>query len=308
MPLETPIAFCLFNRPELTRQVFHAIALAKPKTLYVISDGARPDHPEEQSLVEESRSVIDQVDWDCDVKINFSEVNLGCKQRIASGLGWAFQQSEELIILEDDCLPDPSFFEYCQQLLGRYRDDQRIMMISGDNFQPVCHSQDSYYFSRWPHIWGWASWRRAWNHFDVEVSSWPKVKTSQKLRSVFSSQLEYEHWASVLDRQYAGEIDTWDFPWAYACWINSGLTILPTTNLITNIGFGPEATHTTDPSSRLANLSKHDIGCLIHPSRVLQDYVADQYTWENVLAPPETPSCSGSNAKWYDRFIPPKAA
>lgn len=309
MPLETPIAFCLFNRPELTRQVFQSIALAKPKMLYLISDGARPGRPEEHRLVEQSRAVIERVDWDCEVKTNFADVNLGCKQRMASGLSWAFQQSEELIILEDDCLPHPSFFEYCEQLLERYRNDQRIMMISGDNFQPIRRSSNSYYFSRWPHIWGWASWRRAWNHFDVEITSWPDVKSSQRMMSVFGSEQEYKHWSHILDQQHAGEIDTWDFQWAYACWINSGLTILPEANLITNIGFGPDATHTIDPGSRLANLGTHEVGRLIHPPRVLQNYIADQYTWENVLAPPLAELCKpGLRDKWYHRFIPNKAA
>ena len=229
MSLNTPIAFCIFNRPELTRRVFQSIAQAKPKTLYVIADGARPDHADEQELVNLSRAVIEQVDWDCDVKTNFFSANLGCKQRMASGLSWAFQQSEELIILEDDCLPHPSFFGFCDQLLDRYRNDERIMMISGVNFQPAPNSPHSYYFSRWPHIWGWASWRRAWNHFDVDVASWPEIKESQQLMSAFGSDQEYQHWAAILDRQHAGDIDTWDFPWAYACWINRGLSILSTT-------------------------------------------------------------------------------
>ena len=308
MPLETPVAFCLFNRPQLTGRVFQAIALAKPKTLYVISDGPRADRPGEKSLVEQSRSVIDQVNWDCDVKTNFSDVNLGCKQRIASGLGWAFQQSEELIILEDDCLPHPSFFDYCEQLLERYRHDKRIMMISGNNFQPARQCPNSYYFSRWPHIWGWASWQRAWDHFDVDVSSWPEVKSTQKLRSIFDSDQEYNHWLPVLDQQYEGEIDTWDFPWAYACWINSGLTILPEKNLVTNIGFGPDAAHTIDANSRLANLDSHEIGQLNHPPHVLRDYVADLYTWENIFAPPGKHIDSPSLDKWYHRFLPTKAA
>ncbi len=308
MSLETPIAFCLFNRPDLTRRVFQAIAHARPKALYVISDGPRSDHPDEERLVEQSRAVIEQIDWDCTVKTNFSNVNLGCKTRIASGLTWAFQQSEELIILEDDCLPHPSFFAYCEQLLERYRLDQRIMMISGDNFQPSRRSRYSYYFSRWPHIWGWASWRRAWEQFDVKISSWPEFRSSEKLKSRFGSQQEYEHWSHVLDEQYAGKIDTWDFPWAYACWCNSGLTILPERNLVANIGFGPEATHTMNPCSQLANRTTQEIGRLIHPAHVLPDYVADQYTWENILSPPAVETSSRGNDKWYHRFRSRNAA
>ena len=308
MSLETPIAFCIFNRPELTRQVFAAIARAKPNTMFVIGDGARSGCTAETQLVEQTRAIVDQVDWDCDVKLNFSDANLGCKKRMATGLSWAFEQAEELIILEDDCLPDDSFFGYCQQLLRRYRDDQRIMMISGDNFQSTRRTRNSYYFSRWPHIWGWASWRRAWRHFDVSLSSWPEVKANQNLKSVFGSEQEYRHWAAVLDRQHAGEIDTWDFPWAYACWLNSGLAILPEYNLIKNLGFGPEATHTKDPGSRLANLGTESIGSLRHPSSVVPNHLADQYTWEHILSPQLPVGQAPTSKKWYHRFLPRSAA
>lgn len=300
MSLETPVAFCIFNRPELTRRVFEAIAESKPKTLLIIADGARADVPGEQQQVDETRQVIERIDWPCDVKTNFSSINLGCKHRMASGLDWAFEQSEELIILEDDCLPSRSFFTYCQQLLDRYRDDERIMMISGDNFQPQPRSSSSYYFSRWTHIWGWASWRRAWKHFDVNITSWPDIKSTRQLMSVCGSESEYNHWSATLDLQHAGKIDTWDFPWAYACWINSGLTILPEKNLISNLGFGPTATHTTDANSRLAQLETAELGELIHPVHVAPNYIADQFTWEHILAPqPSTPRVS---SKWYHRF------
>ncbi len=300
MPLETPIAFCIFNRPHLASQVFEAIAKAQPKQLLVIADGPRTEIENESERVARTRSVIEQVDWDCDVRTNFSDRNLGCKQRMATGLDWAFEQAEELIILEDDCLPDPSFFGYCEQLLARYRDNEQIMMISGDNFQPHPRTGNSYYFSRWPHIWGWASWRRAWRHFDVDISSWPRLKASEQLNSVFSDPVEYDHWSSVLDRQHANEIDTWDFPWAYACWANQGLTILPERNLISNIGFGASATHTVDPSSHLANLKTHALGKLIHPEVVEANQVADEFTWQNILAPPTT--LPQQNRKWYHRF------
>lgn len=308
MSLNTPIAFCIFNRPELTRRVFEAIALAKPKKLLVIGDGARSDRPEERQLVEQTRAVVERVDWDCEVITHYSPTNLGCKQRMSSGLDWAFQISEELIVLEDDCLPDPTFFDFCQQLLERFRNDPRVMLISGNNFQPNRHSQHSYYFSHWPHIWGWASWRRAWNHFDVQISSWPEIKSDQALRSVFPGEEQYRYWAGVLDRQHAGEIDTWDFPWAYACWINSGLTILPESNLIANLGFGPDATHTTDTASRLSNLETYPIGQLNHPPRVLRNEVADQFTWDHILRPPSQPDSQGPRDRWYRRLLRSKAA
>ena len=308
MSLETPVAFCIFNRPDLTRRVFQTIAEAKPKSLFLIGDGPRDDRPEDRDLVAQARKVLQLVNWPCDVKTNFSESNLGCKQRMATGIDWAFQHAEELIILEDDCLPNPSFFEYCEQLLKRYRSDDRIMSISGDNFQPQRRSQNSYYFSRWPHIWGWASWRRAWRHFDVDITTWPDVRSSQKLKSVFGSEQEYRYWEALLNRQHAGEIDTWDFPWAYACWANEGMTILPETNLVSNLGFSKSATHTTDVTSDLANLPTEGLGELIHPKEITLNQAADQFTWENVLSPPAPVDQKRAGSKWYHRFTRTPAA
>lgn len=245
------------------------------------------------------QQIVNHIDWDCELSTNFSEVNLGCKARMASGLDWAFDLSEELIVLEDDCLPSDSFFEFCERLLDRYREDARVMMISGDNFQPA-RSPESYYFSRWPHIWGWASWRNRWASFDAEITSWPLVKATGNLRAAFSSDEEYEYWSTTLDRQHQGAIDTWDFPWAYAMWSQHGLSILPAINLVTNIGFGLDATHTTDAQSPLANriaqeFSPRELQTLIPPQQMTPNYQADQFTWNSILAPPELRDLSTLN-------------
>jgi hypothetical protein len=316
-PFDIPIAFCIFNRPQPTRQVFEAIRAVHPKELYLIGDGPRSDVASDQTNVELARNVVANVDWVCDVKVNFSDTNLGCKQRMASGIDWAFESAEQLIILEDDCLPDVSFFEFCRVLLDRYREDERVMMISGDNFQPQPTTEYSYYFSRWAHIWGWATWKRAWQNFDVEVSSWPKVRAERSLFGLMSGDDEYLHWVNTLDQQHAGQIDTWDFPWMYAMWINSGLCILPERNLVTNLGFGDDATHTTDASSKLANLASESIqfissdrelsdeehSCfgLKHPPRVMANYLADQYSWENIFRP--APVQDSEKKRWLDRIL-----
>lgn len=281
----TPILFCIFNRPELTARVFEEIRKCKPKTLFVASDGPRSTHPEDEPKVEAARNVIDSIDWDCDLKTRFLPNNLGCKQAMSSAISWAFEHAEELVILEDDCLPDPSFFAYCSSLLERYRENEEVMMVSGNNFQPSRRSDASYYFSRWTHIWGWATWKRAWQHFDVDVSSWPQLKREKKLQSVFRDPEEYAHWAKTLDSQFAGDIDTWDFPWAYAVWANDGLAILPERNLVTNIGFGTDATHTTDPESKLAEIPACNIGPLLHPINIAINEEADRYTWKSVFRP-----------------------
>ena len=161
MPLETPILFCVFNRPDLTARVWRVIAEQRPRHLLVACDGPRPGHAVDQKLVQRTRQICQQVDWPCDLVTFFREGNHGCRQQMADAISWAFQLHERVIILEDDCLPDPSFFPYCETLLDRYAVEQRIMMISGDNFQPIPRGRDSYFFSGYSHIWGWASWRRA---------------------------------------------------------------------------------------------------------------------------------------------------
>lgn len=299
--LNTTIAFLIFNRPDTTQRVFDAIRAARPQRLLVIGDGPRADQVGESEKVLATRKILEQIDWPCELETLYSESNLGCKRRVATGLDWAFEKSESLIILEDDCLPHPSFFGYCEQLLNRYANDPQVMMVSGDNFQERPRTENSYYFSRWSHIWGWASWRRAWRHFDVEISSWPEVKAADELQPVFGSDEEYQYWCDVLDRQYAGEIDTWDFPWQYACWRQRGVTILPERNLISNIGFGEAATHTTDAMSTLANLPTETIGTLIHPTQVVANDAADQHSWENIFCPPQP--VEAKKKRWYRRLF-----
>ncbi len=282
---ETPVLFCNFNRPELTARVFESIRSRQPKTLFLACDGPRAGNVDDVNKVDQVRKLIADVDWPCDVRTRFVEENLGCKKAIASAIDWAFEQTEELIILEDDCVPDPTFFDYCQELLHRYREDDRVMMISGNNFQDQPVSEASYYFSRWTHIWGWATWKRAWQHFDVDVKSWPKVKSAQQLRSVVTDPIEYDYWSHTLDMQHAGSVDTWDFPWCYAVWAANGLSILPNRNLVSNIGFGSEATHTTDPESALAGMKVWPLTNLVHPESVSVNKAADDMTWKNIFLP-----------------------
>ena len=267
------------------RDRFETIRLCQPETLFIASDGPRRGNPDDDAKVKAAREIVSNVDWDCDVKTRFLSENVGCKHAMSSAISWAFEESEELIILEDDCLPNPSFFSYCDSLLDRYRDEKKVMMVSGNNFQPSPRSDASYYFSRWTHIWGWATWKRAWKHFDVNVTSWPMLRCSKKLQSIFTDPVEYAHWSRTLDLQHAGNIDTWDFPWAYAVWSHNGVSILPERNLVTNIGFGSDATHTTDPESKLADIPTFDIGRLLHPVDIKINEKADQYTWKAIFQP-----------------------
>ena len=282
MSYKAPIAFLIFRRPDLTARVFEAIRQAQPHKLFIVADGARNES--EAILCQQARAVTEVIDWDCEVFRNYADENLGCRKRVSSGLDWVFSQVEEAIILEDDCLPHPSFFRYCQELLDYYREDERIWCISGDNFQDgQCRGDGSYYFSNYNHCWGWASWRRAWQKYDHDLSSWEKFKDGQYLRSVLDGELEVKYWHNIFDELYkTGKPNTWDYTWTFTCWQNRGLTILPNVNLVSNIGFRSDGTHTLG-ESKFNNLPVQDIGNIRHPFFLMRDRPADEYTFDHVF-------------------------
>jgi hypothetical protein len=279
--LTTPIAFIIFNRPDTTERVFAEIAKARPTKLLVVADGPRENRTEDLEKCSATRAIIDRVDWDCEVLTNYSDLNLGCKRRVSTGIDWVFELVEEAIILEDDCLPDPTFFRYCQELLERYRDDKRIGMISGDNFQfGRRRNQDSYYFSKYVHIWGWATWRDRWTgSYDVSMSKWPRIRDEGWLLDILRDESEFVYWRKIFERVYHGEIDTWDYQWVFANWVEGRSAIMPASNLISNIGFGNNATHTTSDSD-VANIPFCPLSFpLIHPVGMFQNYWADQFNY-----------------------------
>jgi hypothetical protein len=277
-PLRTPVAFLIFNRPDTTERVFAEIARARPPRLLVVADGPRADRPDEAQRCAQARAVIERVDWPCELETHYADTNLGCRRRVSSGLDWVFERVPEAIILEDDCAPSPSFFPYCEELLERYREDARIGMISGDNFQRGRRAgSGSYYFSKYTHIWGWASWRRAWRHYDVAASLWPELLNS----GVFDRMTlpcERDTWRAAFEGIHAGRIDTWDYQWTLAFWCHSMLAVMPQVNLISNIGFGEQATHTKG-SSEYANLPAREIAWpLAAPALTAADAGADGFT------------------------------
>jgi hypothetical protein len=280
--LTTPVVFLVFNRPDLTERVFKRIAAAKPSTLLLVADGPRNEN--DVDACAQVRKIVSRVDWECNVLQNFAETNLGCKQRVASGLDWVFSQVEEAIILEDDCLPSCSFFYFCQILLERYRNDQRVFMISGNNFQfGIDRTKDSYYFSRYAEIWGWATWRRAWHYYDVTMQSWPAFKSAGCMSWVFEHPEERAYWEPYFQGCYDGKIDTWDYIWFYTCLRQSGLTILPRVNLVSNLGFGPNATHTFDTQSRFANMPAEELREIKHPQNLIRHVEADTHYFETTI-------------------------
>jgi hypothetical protein len=264
-----PIVFLIFNRPTETFRVFERIREARPETLLIVADGPRTSRPGEAALCRDTRAVRDRVDWPCEVLTNFAETNMGCGRRIASGLDWAFAQVEEAIILEDDCLCDLSFFRYCGELLERYRADERIMMISGNNFQNGnSRTPDSYYFSQIPHCWGWATWRRAWRHYDYEMHDWRRAPDLGLVKARAASPALERYWRNCFDDVAAGRIDTWDYQWMYCLRRQNGLSVAPDVNLVTNIGFGSMATHTMAVDQRHVVPSRELNFPLRHPAAV----------------------------------------
>lgn len=273
--MRTPVAFFIFNRPDATRATFEAIAKIRPERLYVVADGPRKTNPLDRDLCTRSRAVVENVDWPCAVRTNFSEQNLGCRGRMVSGLNWVFNEVEEAIILEDDCIPHESFFPYCETLLETYRFDTRIMMITGTNLSPDGSCRNSYHFSKYPHIWGWASWRRVWKNYDEDMSGLDTLLAEPGFRVGLSGAMEYRHWRDVFTKVKKRAVNTWDAQVSYLAFQQNLLTIVPSQNLITNIGFGPDATHTKVRTKLAARMAEGVTFPLTAPRFFFPDSVAD---------------------------------
>lgn len=296
--LRTPVLFLIFNRPDQTRRVFEAIARVRPARLYLAADGARLDRPAEAEAVAATRAaVLSAIDWNCEVKTLFREENLGCKYAVSSAISWFFEHEPEGIILEDDTLPSQSFFAYAAEMLERYRDDSRIMKVAGFNPIPGVHScgDADYFFSHLAFVWGWASWRRAWRHYDVEMAGWPDFLAQGKhcVHPFFADRI------SLFSCTHAGKIDTWDYQWDFAMAQNSGLQIVPRISLVQNIGFGPGATHT-----RVKNREREDImaGELATPLRH-PDFVYPDVAYERAIIRNVTPGLKQRARSFLRRII-----
>lgn len=285
MPLATPVIFIIFRRPDVTARVFEQIRRAQPQQLFIVADG--PRNEAEAQLCQQTRTITDGVDWPCEVIRDYAEENLGCRRRIATGLNKVFESVDSAIVLEDDCLPNPDFFKFCQSLLDYYQHDERIWMISGNNFQGGrIRGDGSYYFSRYPHCWGWATWKRAWRNYQDDLKAWPEFRDSGLMESIFESPAEVKYWSNIFDSLVLkGKPDSWAYRWTYTCWINSALTILPNQNLVTNIGFGDQATNTKDYNKAQAGLPSGSLDSIKHPKFLVRHAEADLYTTKHVFLP-----------------------
>jgi len=249
----TAILLISFNRPDLTHKMLKAIKKVRPCILYFAVDGPRPGNEEDKIKCKKNKQLIKFVDWKCDVKTLFQKKNLGCGLGPVTAINWFFENVEKGIILEDDCIPGKDFFKFCNQLLAYYRNEPRVMHISGDNFQyGITRGKYSYYFSEYTHSWGWATWRRAWKHNNYYCI--PKIERK----------------------------DVWDRQWMMSVRKNNGMAILPNVNLVKNIGFGKNATHTVDREVKYAFLpTEKMVFPLIHPAEIERNIPADLFTYRN---------------------------
>jgi len=277
-PLTTPILFMVFNRPDTTQKVFNTIRQAKPKKLFIAADGPRPGKEGELEKCKKVREIAASVDWDCEVKMLFRDKNLGCKIAISYAIDWFFENTEEGIIREDDYLPSQSFFWFCQELLKKYRDVKNIGIISGSNyFFGEKDTEEDYYFSVFPFIWGWASWKHVWKQYDIKMIDWPIFKKNKGFHDLFCSNACIEYWERSFDQTYNAIIDTWDYQFTFMLCNNHFLNISPTLNLISNIGVGDDASHTKGKKSKHANMPRYELRLpLIHQENILRSLRLDK--------------------------------
>ncbi len=277
--LKTPVLLVIFNRPEATQKVFEAIRKARPEKLFVSADGPRADRPDEAEKCEEARKIATAVDWPCEVKTSFQDRNVGCGRSPSKGITWFFQHVEEGIILEDDCLPADSFFQFCNILLDRYRTDNRIMAISGCNMlSGQTPSNSSYFFSNHNYIWGWATWKRAWQHFDFKLKLYPYFSEKDYFKNYYATPYESDYMNYVLRKSYRynEQISWWDYQWDFARKINSGLVIVPEKNMVINLGLGSDATHTVETNGIGSHLKLEETELpLVHPEFVMTNIKHD---------------------------------
>jgi hypothetical protein len=281
-PLNTAVLFLIFNRPEVTKRVFEAIRQAKPPRLYVAADGHRKGKEGEAEVVQKVRKlVMDNIDWDCEVKTLFREKNLGCKYAVGGAIDWFFKNEEMGIILEDDCLPSQSFFKFCEINLEKYKNDSRIFGISGDNFIQKQITTDSYFFTRFVYIWGWATWKKSWIAHRKLESNYNNILPTINTLSINHKQANHNIVENAR-KAYNGIIDTWDYQWMLSIFLSNGLIITPYINLVKNIGFGKDATHTTKKNPIKVIEIKEIKFPLIHPEIMVPNEEYDNYLYNHI--------------------------
>jgi hypothetical protein len=285
--MNTPVLLIIFNRFDTTVQVIEKLREVGVQKLYIYCDGGREvkkGEKEELQLVQSK--VINEINWSCEVKTNFRDLNEGPRLAIGHAVSWFFDFEEEGIILEHDCVPNSSFFSFCEQMLAHYRHNDRVMHISGDNFQfGPKYGDGSYYFSRITHIWGWATWKRAWKQYDVHLKSFPEFVAQGKINSMIPYKSGRKYWLNILQACYEGKVESWDYQWNYVLLNLDGLSILPNVNLVSNVGFDSLALNTTNPGHKTARMRTELIGSVVHPKEIVIQHKADKRTIRSIVNP-----------------------
>ncbi|WP_020601970.1 hypothetical protein [Spirosoma spitsbergense] len=285
---DVPVLFILFNRPQHARHVLERLRQIKPAQLFVAIDGPRDGVADDIKNVELCLALLDEIDWPCNVAKLIRDRNLGCKLAVSQAIDWFFLQVEEGIILEDDCLPDITFFDFCRVLLDKYTHDDRVMHIGGCNlYKQNKWGTSSYFFTSIPHIWGWATWRRAWSKYDVNIAEYPNYIKSNEFKKRVLTAGSRRFWERTFEDVFVGRLNTWDFQWVFAVWVNGGLCITPNQNLISNIGFDNTATHTVIATD-MANLKTFPILVekIIFPTKIELNEEATKYAFSEFYQMP----------------------
>jgi len=282
--LSTPVLFLIYNRPDTTKAVFDQIKKAQPAKLFIAADGHRPHIANDLANCSAAREIVKEINWNCEVKTLFRDKNLGCKLAVSSAIAWFFEHVDEGIILEDDCFPDLSFFSFCDYQLKKHRDNPDVMMIAGTSYLPAeTVSPSSYFFLRYFAIWGWATWKRAWQKYDITLSDWSELKKNNKLNSIFTDWKIVDFYTDLFDRLAAGNFDTWDIQWAYSCLFNNGVSISPVKNLVQNIA--TSGTHYTGDNVFLnREIFPFDLATMVEPETIVPDTKLEQAAFDFAIS------------------------
>jgi hypothetical protein len=259
--IKKPILFLIFNRLEQTKLVFEEIRNYKPSQFFIAADGPRENNQKDEICYDIRNYVLNNIDWECEIHTLFRSSNLGCGKSVSSAIKWFFDQVEDGIILEDDCLPSKDFFIFCEQMLELYKFDETVMHISGFNYFGEIKKHKDYFFTKHTPIWGWASWARAWKTYDFELKNLDINRFKNQIFPFINNDYnQLNFWLGYLNQLKEGKVDTWDIQWQMTVWFNNGVTILPVYNLIQNIGFSIDALHTKNINSPFASLKFHELG------------------------------------------------
>ena len=280
---DVPILFLIFRRPHTTEKVFEKIKKVKPKKLYIAADGPRGWVPGEAEKVQATRKyVLDNIDWECEVKTLFRDKNLGCGKAVSEAINWFFENEEKGIVLEDDTVPSLSFFSFCKILLEKYKYEKKVWHISACNFMYQPKNNGDYFFSALPFIWGWATWATRWKFYDFEMKN---LNDDNFIKNYWKG-LDYIYWKKIFLKMKNKEIDTWDYQWCFTVWFYKGLAILPKVNMVENIGFGELSTHILKKTFKVELIAK-DMEIKKHPSGISRNIEADRYFMNNIFLPKE---------------------